>query len=750
MRILIITLCALQLIACQNNSEKIASKVQDTKVPTDNTLLKVLYDFENEIINTDIALSGVEASFIKEDSTALNLKYKSKDNSYTSFALKPNKPFDWSEYDDFNIAFDISNAGSHSVQLFLDISDASGATYTRSVSIPTGAEKTYYAKLAGHDLATPKGRDDVELNFKSGLRNNPPTWASDDVQFISLWGKKNLNIKAITKVVLSVQYVLFDKEITVDNIRLRKNPPKNEQFLTNVVDKFGQYSVVDYPGKIHSDKELADYKAVEEKSLTGKLFSDRSKFGGWREGKQQQATGFFTTAKIDGKWSLIDPEGYPYFATGLDIIRLGDAATLTGYDYESRGDKASRHVELQSRADLFAWLPEKEDPLAKHFGYMPYTHSGALEKGESFNFQRANLERKYGQGYEKKWLDVTVNRMMDWGFTSLGNWTSPKLYQNNKVPYFANGWIRGKYKTVSSGQDFWGALPDVFDPVFLQSAEITAKRVAAEVENSPWCVGVFIDNEKSFGRSESKSSLYGIVINTLTRNAAEVPTKAHFSHMMKAKYATIAELNTAWNKNIKDWSAFDAGVESSLTTDAQEQDYSDMLYAYADKYFSTVNNSLKKHMPNHLYLGARFPVWGMPIEAVKASAKHADVISFNAYKEGLLKKEWAFMEEIDRPAIIGEFHMGAMDRGMFHSGIVIASDQQDRAKMFKDYLYSAIDHPNFVGAHYFQYADGPLTGRAYDGENYNIGFISVTDTPYAEMVQAAKELNEELYPRRFK
>ena len=185
MRILIIAFCALQLLACQNSSEKIVSEVVDKKVSTDNTLLEMLHDFESDIISPNISLSGVDAYLVKGDSTALNVKYRSKDNSYTSFALKPNKPFDWSEYDDFNIAFDISNAGEHSVQVFLDISDASGATYTRSVSIPTGAEKTYYAKLAGHDLATPKGRDDVELNFKSGLRNNPPTWASDDIQFIS-------------------------------------------------------------------------------------------------------------------------------------------------------------------------------------------------------------------------------------------------------------------------------------------------------------------------------------------------------------------------------------------------------------------------------------------------------------------------------------------------------------------------------------------------------------------------------------
>ncbi|WP_370980997.1 beta-galactosidase [Agaribacterium sp. ZY112] len=717
-------------------------------VDTDETL-EILYDFEDGVIAPEMAFPASKGALVETGSTALNVKFNSENNAWSAFVLKPETPYDWSAYDDFNIAFDISNQGEHSVHIYLDVGDAKGANYTRAVNVPVGPSRTYYAKIAGHDLATPDGRGDIELNFLSGLRNNPVTWESDDEQFISFWGKKNINTSAIKHIRFSVQSALFNKEITIDNIRLRKNPPKNPDYLTDIVDKFGQNAKLDYPGKIHSEKELIKRREKEAETLTGELMHDRSRFGGWKNGPKSKATGYFRAEKVKGKWMLIDPEGYAYFATGLDIIRLGDAATMTGYDYESVQDRTGRHVELALRADMFEWLPKKGEPLAKHFGYMPNTHSGALKKGESFNFQRANLERKYGKNYEQKWLDVTVDRMISWGFTSLGNWTSPKLYQNNKIPYFANGWIRGKYKTVSSGQDFWGALPDVFDPAFAEATEKTAMKVAREVQDSPWCVGVFIDNEKSFGRPNSKSTLYGIVINTLRRDGAEVPTKAHFTKMMKARYASIAELNEAWKKNISSWSEFDKGIDSSLTTEAQEKDYGDMLGAYGEQYFSIVNTMMKKYMPNHLYLGARFPDWGMPIEVVKASAKHVDVISFNVYKEGLIKKKWDFMEEIDMPAIIGEFHMGATDRGMYHPGLIVAADQKDRAKMLKDYMYSVIDNPYFVGAHYFQYADGPLTGRAYDGENYNIGFISVTDEPYAEMVEASKELNAALYTRRF-
>ncbi len=45
--------------------------------------------------------------------------------------------------------------------------------------------------------------------------------------------------------------------------------------------------------------------------------------------------------------------------------------------------------------------------------------------------------------------------------------------------------------------------------------------------------------------------------------------------------------------------------------------------------------------------------------------------------------------------------------------------------------------------------DQPLTGRQYDGENYNIGFVTVTDTPYPEMVKAAREVHAEAYRRRW-
>lgn len=68
---------------------------------------------------------------------------------------------------------------------------------------------------------------------------------------------------------------------------------------------------------------------------------------------------------------------------------------------------------------------------------------------------------------------------------------------------------------------------------------------------------------------------------------------------------------------------------------------------------------------------------------------------------------------------------------------------------YAEYVNSAIDNPYLVGTHWFQYIDSPLTGRALDGENYNVGFVSVTDIPYQPLVDAAKDVNKNIYSRRY-
>lgn len=773
---LLVISASIFISAC--NSSKLDSGVDSNDISP-----VMLFDFENDQVPSNIHFLNARASIETytgingEPSKGLKLAMQSKQHSYTGLAIVPEQPWDWSEFTSASLYFDIVSVGDHSTQFYLDVTDQNGAVFTRSIDIPVGKMQSYYAKLSGHDLEVPDSGDVNDLNLASGLRSNPPTWTSDDRQFVWMWGVKNLDLSGIAKISLSVQSAMHDKTVIIDNIRIQPNPPQDENFLVGLVDEFGQNAKVDYKGKIHSLEELHAARDAELAELDGKPMPGRSKFGGWLAGPKLKATGYFRTEKINGKWMLVDPEGYPYFATGLDIIRLSNSSTMTGYDYDqatvvqrsaddvtpedskglmavSEKSFATRHLASPTRAAMFNWLPDYDHPLANHYNYRRSAHSGPLKRGEAYSFYSANLERKYGETYPgsylDKWREVTVDRMLNWGFTSLGNWTDPAYYDNNRIPFFANGWVIGDFKTVSSGADFWGAMPDVFDPEFKVRAMETARVVSEEIKDSPWCVGVFIDNEKSFGRPDSDKAQYGIPIHTLGRPSEGVPTRLAFSKLLKAKYKTIAALNNAWGLKLSSWAEFDLGVDVKAlpVTDTLRADYSMLLSAYADQYFKVVHGAVEHYMPNHLYLGARFPDWGMPMEVVKAAAKYADVVSYNSYKEGLPKQKWAFLAELDKPSIIGEFHIGAMDHGSYHPGLIHAASQADRGEMYKDYMQSVIDNPYFVGAHWFQYMDSPLTGRAYDGENYNVGFVDVTDTPYQEMVDAAKEVNAKIYTER--
>jgi len=60
-----------------------------------------------------------------------------------------------------------------------------------------------------------------------------------------------------------------------------------------------------------------------------------------------------------------------------------------------------------------------------------------------------------------------------------------------------------------------------------------------------------------------------------------------------------------------------------------------------------------------------------------------------------------------------------------------------------------LTNPQIVGTHWFQYGDQAFTGRG-DGENYQIGFVDITDNPYPEIIEAARKIGYQLYQIRAK
>ncbi|MGC8639410.1 MAG: beta-galactosidase, partial [Isosphaeraceae bacterium] len=387
---------------------------------------------------------------------------------------------------------------------------------------------------------------------------------------------------------------------------------------------------------------------------------------------------------------------------------------------------------------------------ARFYGTVRRIHSGPVKEGRTFNFHEANLERTYGANFLDHWKDTALTRLLSWGFNTVGNWSDQRLYKNGRVPYVATASVSGNHARLSSGSDYWGKMHDPFDSRFARSVRGGLRGVVPLVKGDPWCVGYFVDNELSWGGFGDEGGRYGLALGALGSPADGSPAKRAFLDRLKQKYGEIARLNTAWQTTLSDWQAIEPSWKpASPSTDWSQEfkaDLTGFVKELARTYFKTIRAELKAADPDHLYLGCRF-AWRTE-EAVAAAAEFCDVVSFNIYDRRVDPAKWGFLTSLGRPAIIGEFHVGALDRGMFHPGLVSARDQQERAAIFTDYVTSVLDNPALVGCHWFQYVDEPLTGRSFDGENYNIGFLTVTDTPYPEMVAAARAINRQAYARR--
>jgi hypothetical protein len=147
--------------------------------------------------------------------------------------------------------------------------------------------------------------------------------------------------------------------------------------------------------------------------------------------------------------------------------------------------------------------------------------------------------------------------------------------------------------------------------------------------------------------------------------------------------------------------------------------------------------------PQHLNLGLRF-AW-ISGDACVAGAAHVDVFTVNGYRtEPSLDELACIAAAADRPVLIGEWHFGALDRGLPASGLRCVADQAARAAAYRHYVIQAARHPQVVGCHWFQLNDQPYLGR-FDGENFQIGFVDVCQRPYDELVAAATAVHREVY-----
>lgn len=683
---------ALVLMACQVLAAPQA--VDATQTP--------LVDFSGETLPDFVVLHDTTLERIPFEKGHARRVHFNKVDWPNVFFQAPGGAWDWREYT--GVAVALYNPGEESVTASMRVDNPGGDGYKNSSTSDVGIPPK------GHAVLTLRfnTQDDDRFWGMRGVPGRGPrgTGAKLDPSKISAFQVFLGRPAAACDLVFEKAY-LFGKT--------------GAPIAMPFIDRFGQYRHAQWPGKLKNERQLAQRRTAEARQLKAHpQLQGRDAFGGWAEGPQREATGWFRTEKIDGKWWLVTPEGHLFFSVGVDCVNLGELTFVEGRD------------------GWFADLPARDQGVfAPLYAQVKGAHSGAEKiggQGWAFSFYGANLLRKYGEDWKAQWRENAYARLRGWGFNTIANWSQGDVLENSTLPYVVSTSIDG-VRLIEGGTGYWSKMKDVFAPEFEARAEAAFQWVAGLHAKSPLCIGYFADNELAW-----EGIQHGVL-----ESPSSQPCRQCFVADLQAAYGDIKGLNAAWGTNAESWDA----LRTPGTPNARAQaDLDAFLYRFARRYFDVVSAACHKYAPHQLYLGCRFA--GPPrAEVERACADVADVMSYNLYYSSIPSDRWVGEKDLGKPIVIGEFHFGALDRGMFHTGLRAAANQKERAECYERYVRSVASHPAFVGCHWFQYVDEPVTGRWFDGENYNIGFVDVTDTPYREMLEAARRVHGAMYTLRY-
>ena len=297
-----------------------------------------------------------------------------------------------------------------------------------------------------------------------------------------------------------------------------------------------------------------------------------------------------------------------------------------------------------------------------------------------------NLEKKFGRkDFEDEYYDFVLKRFDSWGLNTIGNWSAGDLTVKSRKPYVMS--VLERAKGVKRMQKF--QLYDFSAPDFEQK----------------------------------------------------------FRAAIREKFATDRALAHA----AKDPMCIGFFVDNELQFHRWIPDVGEgRAAAGVDLYFRICREELNRLAPGKLYLGSRFVGFRQPGLLWRTAAKYCDVITVNAYANSVYNiSDRMFKKGEEKPILVGEFHFGCLGRGMFKPGLAPVWSQAERGRSYMRFVEGCLQHPLFVGCHWFQYRDQPLLGRG-DGEAYQIGFVDVCDRPYPELCRSARMVGETMYQKRRK
>lgn len=524
----------------------------------------------------------------------------------------------------------------------------------------------------------------------------------------------------IERIVLETLPVYHDFTLKVSDMALAEEYPSFDSLEDGkMVDDLGQNKQKTWDSKVKDLEELKEIlRKQEAENKTEYPFDDWTVFGGCKQKKLGEGTGYFTKYKTDDRWFLADPSGYAFFSVGPDCVGLGADCRVDGVE------------------KWLDWLPNQDDleyrkMFRKARGGSPKEKS--RRDGLLFSYSQANLYRALGENWYPVWQKMITGQLRHYGMNTLGNWSDERLFGTTDMPY------------VTSLPEFPGTSRMIFrdfPDVLSEEYATEAKRCAAALEtrkNDPLMIGYFLRNEPNWAFVDNL-----VLADEVLYNPERTVCKEELIHFLKGKYGEISELNKAYCCELEGFEDFYQPRQNvSRWSEAARADMREFSRRMLRAYVEIPCKECRKVDSNHMILGMRW-AWVSDPDLV-TGWENFDVFSINCYAVDSTANIQHIVDlGVDLPVMIGEFHFGALDAGPTSTGLEGVASQKDRGVAYRYYCERVAAHAFGVGCHYFQCYDQFVLGR-FDGENYNIGLFDICSQPYTAMLQSVRECSRNIY-----
>jgi agarase len=330
--------------------------------------------------------------------------------------------------------------------------------------------------------------------------------------------------------------------------------------------------------------------------------------------------------------------------------------------------------------------------------------------------------------------------MLDWGFNTIGPWSSPSIAA--EMPHSI---VILDVAAGNAPRHPEALVTDYWDPAFAaHCARMARERATPHVED-PRLLGYFLDNEIVWGADHFRTD--ESLVQLYAGFPPEAPGRVEMLGLLRETAGTLDAFNAAWATALDDWAQLDSltGAQLQPATDAARAATEAFMLRAFERYATTAIAELRAVDPNHLILGCRFHNY--PGDALaRAAARHFDVISLAFYEARPPVAEIdAVWPEINKPFLIEEWTFKSDDSGIRNTlaGIYAprVRTQAERGLAYHDYVEAFMRRPYGIGYHWYKWMDNPVLGPDQPLTGDNCGLLTADDAPYAPFVEFVREVN---------